>query len=216
MPNPTVAALASAWQQASQQVQGNARLRAALWLVLGLVWLYALLWTGDWTVARQRTAQDLREQTQRLKPLQQRELWAGRDQDAADALARLRGLSWRAAERGLIEANLQDWLRAVASKSGLSLRDLRVLSDLGLEAGSPTGAAPAGATAPTASASSPTLLRVRMVVEFNRAPAMGLLAELARNEPLVAVERMAIRTTIQPPVMELELRALALPAEGGG
>jgi hypothetical protein len=215
MPNSNLAALTSAWQQASQQVQGNARLRAALWLALGLLWLYALLWTGDWTAARQRAAQDLREQTQRLKPLQQRELWAGRDQDATDALARLRGLSWRAAERGLVEANLQDWLRAVASKSGLALRDLRVLSDLGLEAGSPTSAATASAPA-TASASSPTLLRVRMVVEFNRAPAMGLLAELARNEPLVAVERMAIRTTIQPPVMELELRALALPTEGGG
>jgi hypothetical protein len=51
-------------------------------------------------------------------------------------------------------------------------------------------------------------------VDLNRLQLMGFLAELARNEQVVVVDRLVLRPVSQPPQAEFELRALfALRAE---
>jgi hypothetical protein len=111
----------------------------------------------------------------------------------------------------IIEANVQDWLRAATARAKLNLREVRVLPDAATVSagvmGLPEGAAGSGVS-PHSSAMLPQPLRFRLVVEFRRLEAMALLVDMAKYEPLIAVDRLQFRTQSQPAVLELELRVL--------
>ena len=101
---------------------------------------------------------------------------------------------------------MQDWVRAAAGKAGLNIRELAVSRP-------PAAAATAtAASSPIAAGTQP--VRIRLAVDLDRLPLMGFLAELARNEQVVVVDRLVLRPAAQPPQAEIELRALfALRAE---
>ena len=104
----------------------------------------------------------------------------------------------------LVEADLQDWLRATAAKWGVSIRELELVR------GDVTPRA-AAATVPA------RLMRVRLATDLKTVSMLGFLSELGQNERLVLVDRLVLRPAAQPALAELELRVLALakPADKG-
>jgi hypothetical protein len=190
------------------QLSTQSRLRAGVWVVVALSWVYALLLASDWTQARVAELEATRDEVRALEPVTRSAAqWAGREREVAEAMGRIRALSWPGTERGLIEATVQDWLRAATAKAGLPLREIRIISDQA----SPQSLRAAPSGRPSAlSQGSPEPIRLRLVVEFRRLEATAFLVELARHEPLISVERLVIRTQTQPPVMESELRVLGL------
>ncbi len=195
--------LLSGW---ASQWASNPRLRVGIWLAGGLFWVYAILMAADWTASMRASTGANQDQVRTIEPVTRSSaLWAAREREVSEAAARLRALAWPGSERGIIEANVQDWLRAVAAKANLPLRELRILSEL--------DAAPASGSSNPARPGSvskdlPEAIRMRVVLEFRRQESMAWLVELARQEPLVAVDRLIIRTQTQPAVMEAEIRVL--------
>lgn len=181
---------------------GNRRLRWGLLAVGGLLWLQALLLLGDAAAGLREKAAALREDVQRLQPLARSKVWPGRAEDARQQLAALRSMLWPESDLGVAEAAAQDWVRALAAKSRLGIRNLAVSR--------PAAAAPTAASAtPGALPSNVQAVRLRLTVELHRAALVAFLAELARSEQVVVVDRLALRTASQPAVAELDLRLLA-------
>jgi hypothetical protein len=112
----------------------------------------------------------------------------------------MRASRWQEGDIGLAEAAAQDWVRALASKLALNVRELAVARP---------------ATVVTGAASAPQQLagvqpvRLRMTVDLNRLALMGFLAELAQHERVIVVDRLLLRPVSQSPTAELDLRLLA-------
>lgn len=181
------------------QWAGNRRLRWGVWVIAAMLWIQALLMVGDAAQGWRNQAMTLRDDVERMQPLLRSQAWPGRAEDARQQLGALRSMLWPQTDRGLAEAAFQDWVRAVAGKSGLVIRDLAVARE-------PAAATAASAPGPLAGVQ---MVRLRLAVDLNRLPLLGFLAELARNEQIVLVERLVLRPATQPPSAELDLRMLA-------
>ena len=184
----------------------NRRLRWGLWAIGVILFAQGLFLLGDAVQASREQASSLRDEIDRVRPLMREKAWSGRADDARQQLDALRSMLWPASDLGLAEASMQDWVRATAGKAGLSIRELAVSRPV-------AAGTVIAASGPTAAAG-PQPVRVRLVVDLNRLPLMGFLAELARNEKVVVVDRLMLRPAAQPALVEIELRALvALRAE---
>ncbi len=174
---------------------GNRRLRWGLLVIGGILCTQALSLIGDHTQVWRDQTSSLRDDIDRVRLLARDKVWPGRADDARQQLDAMRSMLWQSSDPGLAEAAMQDWVRAAAGKAGLSVRELAV---------SRPPAAPGAASA--AAATLP--VRIRLTVDLNRLPLMAFLAELARNEQVVVVDRLVLRPAVQPPLAEMELRAL--------
>jgi Type II secretion system (T2SS), protein M subtype b len=182
------------------QWAGNRRLRWGLLAIGGILWIQGLLLLGDAAVGLRQQAVSLREDVERLQPLARSKVWPGRAEDARQQVGALRSMLWPETDLGVAEAAAQDWLRALASKSRLGIRNLAV---------SRPAASGTAASAAAPGAANVQAVRLRMTTELNRTALTAFLAELARNEQVVIVDRLALRTASQPPVAEMDLRLLA-------
>lgn len=191
------------------QLAGSARLRLACWLVLGIVWLYALMWHGDHLQQEQSQLEDLRAELGRLKPLQNPALWESRAKEARSQLEALNSMQWQESTPGLAQAAVQDWLRQVSTKAGLTVRDLRLSTAEAPNASAPIARAPAGVKAGVANPL-PGSVRVRLSVDFKPLALAVLLQEMSRNERVMVVERLQFRTWLPSPQAEIDVRARAL------
>jgi len=200
-------AVSRAWSELRSQWVGNRRLRWGLLVIGGILAAQGLLLLGDATQAWRGQSSALRDEIDRIRPLMRDKAWTGRVDDARQQLDGVRSMLWQAGDVGLAEAALQDWVRGVAGKAGLGIRELAVAR--------PAGAVAAAATAASSAAAAGThAVRIRLLVDLNRLPLMGFLAELARNEQVIVVDRLLLRPATQPPMAEIELRAVfALRAE---
>lgn len=181
---------------------GNRRLRWGLLVVGGILWVQALLLFGDSAQVWRDQTSSLREEVDLVRLLTRVKVWPGRADDARQQLDALRSMLWQASDPGVAEAALQDWVRASAGRAGLSVRETAVSRP------------PAATGAASAVAAGTLPVRIRLAVDLNRLPLMAFLAELARNEQVIVVDRLLLRPAAQPPLAEMELRALvALRAE---
>ena len=183
------------------QWAGNRRLRWGLLAIGGILWLQGLLLLGEVSVGLRQQGTSLREDIARLQPLVRGNVWPGRVDEARQRVAALRSMLWQESDIGVAEAAAQDWLRAVAAKARLGIRNLAISRP------------PAAATAATAAATASNTgsvhpIRVRLTTELSRLALTGFLAELARNEQVIVVERLTLHTASQPPAAEMELRLL--------
>lgn len=203
--------LSKTWRSMQAQWAGNPRLRWGGFAIIGILWLYMLLWGADATQAQHRRNAQWAADLAALKPLAGERDWPRRADDAGQQLEALRALRWPENEAGLAEAALQDWLRSTASKAGLAVRELAAARP------APTGAGALsehGRPAPLP-AEHGQVIRARLTAEFARMPLHGFLAELARHERVVVVERIAVRSATQPPLVDIDLRVVAaVPAPG--
>lgn len=192
-----MSAVPKAWRERVRplvaQWQASPLLRLGSFGIVVLLWVYALLAASDATTAWGREAEALDEQARTLRPLKDSKRWQQRNEDLASVAQRGSSLLWVGASRGEVEAKAQDALRTLAAKTGhASVRDLRLLSELKAE--------PAASTA-----AGPQRVRLRLLLDFQRASAMALLAELAQAEPAFVVDRLLLQPQGATPVMELEL-----------
>lgn len=199
--DPSTASDAPPWQATLQQARSewraNARLRWGVWIILGIFWLWLALLAQDQAAAWRSEAEEARAELQRLRPLQKGgAIWTQRAEEARKHLEAARSMLWAGSSQGLVEAALQDNLRAWADKAGLPVRELAIVS-----AGErKVGSQPA--------------IRARLVLDANnRLALMGLLAELGRSPKLMMVDSLRLRPMAQPARAELEVRVLYLPEE---
>ncbi|MDP2006312.1 MAG: hypothetical protein Q8K45_11605 [Rubrivivax sp.] len=197
--------------QARAEWRTNARLRLGLWLVLGIVWLYALLSASDLVAAQRTAARQGAEDLTRLRSIAAQSIWYERATQARQQLDALQDMAWVEPERALAEAALQDWVTVLAGKIGIALRERNLLR---AEAAAPrpadAGSAPRVAELPAAYST----LRMRLAFEFTPASLVSLLNELAQTERWVRVDRLRVLQTGKPAIVELELAAVALRAPG--
>ena len=184
------------------QWTANRRLRWGLLTIGAILWVQGLLMLGDSAQAMRQQADSLREDVDRMQVQARSKAWPGRADDARQQVAGLRSMLWQETDIGLAEAAAQDWVRALAAKLGLGIRELAV-------------SRPGTATAVASAAPAPQRLagvqpvRLRLSVDLNRLALMGFLAEIAQHERVVVVDRMILRPVSQPPTAELDLRMLA-------
>jgi len=189
----------AAWNNTRAQWSGNPRLRAMLWAVLGIVWLYGLMLAGDGVQSlRQQLALE-QEKLERLQPLARERDWVARADEASQTVKALRALQWPAGESGLAEAAFQDWVRSTAGKAGLRIRELAPS-----RAAADRSAAQSAAAAQRAGA--PQVIRLRLVAEFGRPELVAFLAEVGRKEQVVVVDRLLLRPATLNGSVEMDLR----------
>ena len=199
--------LPALWAELQAQWTGNARLRAGLWVVLAIAWVYGLLLAGDAVEAERKRAEAVAEEIDSLRPLARGNPWTARLDDARQQLDALRAMQWPAAEVGLAEAAFQDWVRTTASKAGLRVRELSLSRTV-------LPATPAAAASAREGAG--TLIKLRLSVEMGRNELLAFLAEVGRYEQVVVVERLLMRPAQPVGSAEIDLRIRAgAPAPGG-
>jgi hypothetical protein len=127
-------------------------------------------------------------------------------------------MAWAEPNLGLTEAALQDWLRTVSGRLGLKTRELTIVR---VEEAAKSAVARAdptkenlGGTSGLVVPAGYVVLRARMIFELQRAPLVTFLAECARSERSVVVERLVLRGLGQPPLAEVDVRVLARKAQG--
>jgi len=188
--------LAGQIQELRAQLADNARLRLALWAVFAILWIYALLVAMDQLPAERAAVESQRAELARLRSIESEAVWQGRLRDAQQLTAAAEALTWTELKPGLAQAEVQDWLRQVASKAGLSVRDVRLASDDNAATGTTRGAM----------ADSRDLVRLRLQLEFNPLSLVAFLNELGVAERGVSVERMQLKAWAKPPQAELDIR----------
>ena len=199
----------AAWADLRAQWQSSWRLQLGTAVVV-LILAFLALHLGLDHVARQRERlKTVESELSRLRTLLQEREWPERAKQATQLNAAMSNLAWAESDLGLTEAAFQDWLRNVPMKLGLKTRELN-LGRLGDSRGD--GPKPAGSPeGPQGLAPPPgyVVLRARISFELQRGPLVVFLAECVRSERSVVVERLSLRSQSQPPVVELDLRALA-------
>lgn len=200
------------WADLKTQWHGSFRLRLGAWLVLLILALYGLQLGLDHVDRQREKLKTLDGELTRLRALSQEKAWPERAKEAVQLTAALSSMAWSEADLGLTEAALQDWLRNVPTRLGLKTRELSIARVEDGKASAETNRPAFGAAAGAQGLTPPpnhVVLRARISFELQRAPLMAFLAECARSERSVVVERLSLRSLSQPPVVEMDLRVLA-------
>lgn len=195
MSTPLMSGLRQLRQQAVAELAQSARLRLGLLVVAAILWLWALLVLGDMAQAWRESAEQLQDKAAALRPVLKERIWLERAEDSSQQLQAVRTQLWTDPDLAVTEANLQDWLRGTAQKAGLTVRDLNVNRGT--------------LDKPSAALQGLTPVTAHLVLDYNRLPMLAYLAELARREPLLMVDRLALRLGAQPVLAELDVRVLA-------
>jgi hypothetical protein len=192
------------------QWQVNTRLRIGGAVIVGVLWIYALMVAADAMAAWRKGSESVAAEIDRLQPLVRANPWPARADDARQQLAALQSMVWTEGEGGdlgLIEAALQDWTRATAAKSGLRLREMTLSRATGPAADA--ASAGNGTAAPTLPGQ---VVKLRITADWGRSELVAFLAELGRSERVVVVERLLLRPAATPPSAEIDLRLWARSA----
>ncbi len=195
------------------QWAANLRLRAFVWLALAIAWIYGLFLAGDAVDSLRKRTATLATEVDRLRPLAGTNPWTSRADDARQQLEALSAMQWREVDAGLAEAAFQDWVRSVADKSRLRVREVTLSRSAPLLPAS---------TAKVVREYPDHPVRLRMTVELGRNELLAFLAEVARSERIVVVDRLLLKPGAPFGTAELDLRMLAtlqrnadLPGPGG-
>lgn len=191
-------AAAQRWSGAVTEIRAqwraNPRLRIGVAAIIGTLWLWALLVCMDEAKLMRGQVASLQAEVDQLQPLVSQVQWRGRTQEARSLLDAARELQWVANSVGAGEAKLQDVLRDLCSKAGLSIVDLSIVQG----GGSPAASGVAF--------ESGVPLRARLATEFNRQALLALLSELQGMKPMVMVDVVKLRPNAVPSRAELEIR----------
>jgi hypothetical protein len=175
--------------------------------------VFVLTLAMDAVDARRERVKTLDEELVRLQGLARDQNWEARAKEADQLHATLASMAWGDADIGLSEAALHDWLRNVPTRLGLKTRELTVARSEEARRDSPLTTSPAASSSQAAPPPGYQVLRAHLSFELQRAPLMAFLAECARSERAIVIERLVLRSTSQPPVAEIDLRVLAGKSE---
>ncbi|MBL8278845.1 MAG: hypothetical protein JNL93_19275 [Pelomonas sp.] len=189
---PVPSALTEGLANARREWQANVRLRWGVRLIIATIWVWLALVAQDWATAWRAETEETRSQLQRLKPLLSEKAWPQRAEDARTQLKETQALLWAAGSQGQAEAMLQDRLRELCGKAGLTVRELVII-----------------ATDSKLTVDDARPLRVRLAVDMNnRLALMGLLSEIGMASPSMVVDTLRLRPQAPQPRAELEIRVM--------
>jgi hypothetical protein len=219
--------LRGAWLSVSYQWGRSRIARFGVVLAGVILCAEALFRVGAWSATLGDEARELDAANRTAQSLAGDSGWRARTEQAARQSAALEAMLWEASDDALLQASLQDALRAMATRAGLPIRELTVsrqlvgqaqpsqagrgaLPDAGADLGSPRG------SWNTAALESMGVghWSVRMTLEFKRIPVMMFLNELTAYEKALVIERFEIKLMQAPPTLELELRVLSRATRG--
>lgn len=206
--NPHWSAAVSRWGSLRQQWEDSVVLRLGSFAILGVCWLNFLWWQQDQGAARAKEIVGLEAEIARMRQLKSGPDWSVRAKDALSRVEALDSMAWPQPTPGLAQAAFQDWLNQAASKAGLTVRELRLMSGEG-NATRAVNPPSAGASVPGA----PTSSRARLVVDFKPQGLATLLQDMATSPQAIMVDRLQIRTWMQPPQVDLDVRIEARKAK---
>ena len=209
----------------AEQWRRSRLLRLFTLLALVILIVEGLLRLGSFSSGLAERAREL-QASNRIAELQLRDTaWATRLTQAQRQWQALESMLWQGADDALLQASIQDTLRSMATRSGLTVRELTVSRQLVL-----SGPGPSGNSVPTtvaAKAASPEpwstaeldrrgigQWTVRITLEFRRVPLMNFLSEVAAFEKALVTERVDVRVAQTPAAVELQLRALSRHSGG--
>jgi hypothetical protein len=210
---PRFDGLSAGWALLRRQWAERAPLRLGVVVVAALLGLNGLWWHQDRLAVREKELADLEAEIVRMRSLKAGPSWSVRAQEAESRLAALQGMAWQERTPALAQAAFQDWLGQAAAKAGLTVRELR--ASVAESAAPRSGEAGAAATASAAAAAGRSEARARVVVDFRPASLAAFLQEIAASPRSVMVDRLQVRSWMQPPQAELDVR-IEVQAEGGG
>lgn len=174
-------------------------MRLGAWLGVALLSVYLMLAGFDAVDATVEHNRGQAAELKRLQGLSKEADWPARRKEAAALKAAYDTAVWMDSDLALTEAGLQDWLRVLAQRLGLKVREITLV-----RAETPAkaqGGVPAGYVE----------VRARLSVELQRTALFAMLAEMANQERRIVVERLALRAQSQPALAEMDLRILARP-----
>lgn len=216
---PGPPALGSALDGLRQQWRGSRILRLGSVLAVCILAVEGLHRVGEAAVRLDEQSAEISLANQRLAADLKREPWSARLDEAGRHLQAARSLTWAAPDEALLQANLQDGLRALATKAGLEVREIRAarqVTDRPDAAGVPRAGSggPGADSAPVQpwaqlEADGVSVWRLKLVADFKKVSLANFLAELSAQQPALVTERLQVRTGRFPSTLELELRALA-------
>jgi hypothetical protein len=186
---------------AQDEWRGSQRLRLGVWIVLAILWAYGLIAGSDHLAAGWQRVSAAQAEIDRLRAVSRQVIWPAREDEVRRHAQALEAMLWPARSRGAAEAALLDLLKDRATRAKLLVRELQIAGVGGVGPAGP----PSREVAPSAGAQ---VLRATLVVDFDRLPLLALLSELARNDQVVVVERVQVRTLGSTPRAEIGVRVL--------
>ncbi len=180
----------------------NRRFRVGIYLLLGILWLYAILVLKDVVVAEHANWEAMESKNLRSKSTAAAADWPIRAQEIKSALTDLEALLWRDGSVGLSQAAFEERLTQSFASANIVVRSIR------------TSAVTEAAAAPTQLGL--IQLRARVQVDFRPATFYLWLATVARSKsaksPSLLVESLTIRSGSfgQPATADLDLVGYAV------
>ena len=182
--------------------RSNARFRAGIYLLVGTLWLYAVLLLRDHAAAEHTNWDLLEQKNSRARATAAVADWPTRAQEMKTAVADLEALLWRDGSVGLSQAAVEERITQSLTAANIAVRAIRT-------------------TALTEDVSGPAQLaliqlRARVQIDFRASNVYPWLASVARSKseklPTIFVESLVIRTTNvgQTPTAEIELVGYAV------
>lgn len=173
-------------------IRENPRLRLGLWLILGVLGLYAVLDLRDRVAAQEDGYRRAAQELAILRASATQQAWPERAEAAQLLKAELEGRLGQAATEGLAAANLEDRLNSQLREVGAEGAKVEV-----------------SATDRQSDVNMPDdlwVLKARVRFRFVPGALVRLLQKLAETKRLIAIDTLEIRTSPVPSV-ELNLTA---------
>lgn len=210
-------ALTAASASWKDQWHRSSVLRVGAWVVLVIVASEGLLALRQRTQALQAEATQLHAVVLAQRTAQRESGWGARKLESQRHVQTLESMLWQAPDAALLQAGLADWVRATATRSGLNVREISAQRQVVSASGVPGVASPAQDVDIAALQKEGfTVWRVRLNVEFKRAPLLVFLQELYTHPKVVVVDRLALRLAVSGSLAEMDLRAISKTDEPGG
>jgi hypothetical protein len=172
-----------------EQWKQNTRLRVGVWVIFGILLIYALLTLRDFRGTVERDYEALADRVRRLETLAQEEGWADRVRKAESVRVQVEGRLWQADSRGMAQAKIQTWLDDMAK---LTPEDLRTKVEDAREMEGHEGL---------------WVVDARIEARFNAARFLALLRNMESHPQLVTVEQLIIQTRGRKPHFVMVFKA---------
>lgn len=183
------------------QIRSNPRLRWGLWVIFGILWLYAILVLRDALQEKQDKYNTIIQSVSRLNAQLAQPEWPSRAVSAKTMAVQMESRLWQAPTSGLAQALFQDWLKTTLVQTGTNQSALTIIV---LDS-----ATSAGTVAASPIVSVPTDLwkvRTTLSFEFNPENFTALMNKIEFGEKLVSIEALSIRKEPAPRV-DMQLTA---------
>ena len=174
------------------QLRDNPRLRWGVALMVGILWLYAVLTLRETLEERELQHRAAAQSLVRLRAQLAQPEWTDRVAPVKTMAVQLEARLWQAPTSGLAQAAFQDWLNATMAKSGVTrpLITVTVIDEVVANAaGSPAQSQDPKTNTP------PDLLKIKAKLGFDFSPAtlMDFLNRIENHEKQVVVGALNVR-----------------------